>query len=41
MKQRTPIRRRLLLAAFAVLGTMIYMLFFRKYREATKLTQKV
>ena len=30
-----------LIAAFAVLGAMVYMLFFRKYREATKLTQKV
>ena len=30
-----------LIAAAAVLGVMIYMLFFRKYREATKLTQKV
>jgi ferrous iron transport protein B len=30
-----------LIAALAVLGTMIYMLFFRKYQEATKLTRKV
>ncbi len=30
-----------LIAAVAVLGSMIYMLFFRKYQEATKLTQKV
>ncbi len=30
-----------LVAAFALLGLMIYMLFFKKYREATKLTQKV
>ena len=30
-----------LTAAAAVLGTMIYMLFFRKYHEATKLTKKV
>ncbi|MBR0158720.1 MAG: ferrous iron transporter B [Clostridia bacterium] len=30
-----------LVAAFAVLGLMIYMLFFRKYKEASKLTQKV
>ena len=30
-----------LIAAVAVLGAMIYMLFFKKYREATKLTQKV
>ena len=30
-----------LAAAAAVLGTMIYMLFFRKYHEATKLTKKV
>ena len=29
------------IAAAAVLGVMIYMLFFRKYREATKLTAKV
>ena len=30
-----------LVAAFALLGLMIYMLFFKKYKEATKLTQKV
>ncbi|MBO7407110.1 MAG: ferrous iron transporter B, partial [Clostridia bacterium] len=30
-----------LVVAFAVLGLMIYMLFFRKYKEATKLTQTV
>ena len=30
-----------LAAALAVLGVMIYMLFFRKYQEATKLTRKV
>ena len=30
-----------LVAAIAVLGLMIYMLFFKKYKEATKLTQKV
>ena len=30
-----------LIAALAVLGGMIYMLFFRKYQEATKLTKKV
>ena len=30
-----------LIAALAVLGAMIYMLFFRKYQEATKLTRKV
>ncbi|MBO5076215.1 MAG: ferrous iron transporter B [Clostridia bacterium] len=30
-----------LIVAFAVLGLMIYMLFFRKYKEATKLTQTV
>jgi ferrous iron transport protein B len=30
-----------LIAAFAVLGFMIYMLFFRKYKEATKLTHDV
>ena len=30
-----------LAAAFALLGLMIYMLFFKKYKEATKLTQKV
>ena len=29
------------IAAAAVLGTMIYMLFFKKYHEATKLTRKV
>ena len=30
-----------LIAAVAVLGAMIYMLFFKKYHEATRLTQKV
>ena len=30
-----------LIAAFALLGVMIYMLFIRKYKEATKLTQDV
>ena len=30
-----------LIAAVAVLAGMIYMLFFRKYREATRLTRKV
>ena len=30
-----------LIAALAVLGGMIYMLFFKKYQEATKLTKKV
>ena len=30
-----------LIAAAAVLGVMIYMLFFKKYQEATKLTRKV
>ncbi|MBR6443536.1 MAG: ferrous iron transporter B [Clostridia bacterium] len=30
-----------LIAALAVLGGMIYMLFFRKYHEATRLTRKV
>ena len=30
-----------LVAAFALLGLMIYMLFFKKYKEATKLTKKV
>ena len=30
-----------LIAAFALLGLMIYMLFIRKYKEATKLTKKV
>ena len=30
-----------LVAAMAVLAGMIYMLFFRKYREATRLTRKV
>ena len=30
-----------LTAAIAVLGAIIYMLFFRKYQEATRLTQKV
>ncbi|MBQ1847435.1 MAG: ferrous iron transporter B, partial [Clostridia bacterium] len=29
-----------LVAAFALLGVMIYMLFIKKYKEATKLTQK-
>ena len=29
------------LAALAVLGAMIYMLFFKKYQESTKLTKKV
>ena len=29
------------IAALAVLGTMIYMLFFKKYKEATRLTRKV
>ena len=29
------------IAAVAVLGTMIYMLFFKKYKEATRLTRKV
>jgi ferrous iron transport protein B len=29
-----------LAAAFALLGLMIWMLFFKKYQEATKLTQK-
>lgn len=28
-------------AALAVLGTMIYMLFFKKYHEATRLTRRV
>ena len=30
-----------LIAAFALLGLMIYMLFFRKFKEATRLTQNV
>ena len=30
-----------LIAALAVLGGMIYMLFFKKYQEVTKLTKKV
>ena len=30
-----------LIAAFALLGIMIYMLFFKKYKEATRLTRKV
>ncbi len=30
-----------LIAALAVLGAMVYMLFFRKYREATRMTRKV
>ena len=30
-----------LIASFLLLGAMIYMLFIRKYREATKLTQEV
>ena len=30
-----------LIAALAVLGCIIYMLFFKKYHEATKLTKKV
>ncbi len=30
-----------LIAALIVLGGMIYMLFFRKYREAVRLTRKV
>ena len=30
-----------LIAAFALLGLMIYMLFFKKYKEATKLEKKV
>ena len=30
-----------LIAALAVLGAMIYMLFFKKYREASRLTGKV
>ncbi len=30
-----------LIVAFALLGLMIYMLFFRKYKEATKLSQDV
>ena len=30
-----------LIAAIAVLATMIYMLFFKKYQEATRLTKKV
>ena len=34
-------KKILIFAAAAVLGTMIYMLFFKKYHEATKLTRKV
>ncbi|MBQ4290006.1 MAG: ferrous iron transporter B [Clostridia bacterium] len=30
-----------LVAAFALLGLMVYMVFFKKYQEATKLTQQV
>ena len=30
-----------LIAALAVLGVIIYMLFIKKYQEATKLTRKV
>ncbi len=30
-----------LIAALAVLGVMVYMLFFKKYQEATRLTRKV
>ena len=30
-----------LIAALAVLGAMIYMLFFKKYHEATRLSRKV
>ena len=30
-----------LVAAFALLGLIVYMLFFKKYKEATKLTQNV
>ncbi len=30
-----------LIAAFILLGVMIYMLFFKKYKESTKLTQSV
>ena len=30
-----------LIAALAVLGGIIYMLFFKKYQEATRLTRKV
>ena len=30
-----------LIAAFAVLAVMLYMLFFKRYHEATKLTRKV
>ena len=30
-----------LIAALAVLGVMIYMLFFKKFQEATRLTRKV
>ena len=33
--------RALFVAAFALLGIMVYMLFFKKYKEATKLTQNV
>ena len=43
---RKPIRSRfaqsfLTYIPFAVLGAMTWMLFFKKYREATKLTRKV
>ena len=30
-----------LIAALAVLCAMVYMLFFKKYQEATRLTRKV
>ena len=30
-----------LIAAFVLLGLMIYMLFFKKYKEATKLTKNI
>ena len=30
-----------LIFAIAILGLMVYMLFFKKYKEATKLTEKV
>ncbi|MBR3738911.1 MAG: hypothetical protein IKN04_00450, partial [Clostridia bacterium] len=30
-----------LIAALGVLGAMIYMLFFKKYQEATRLTRRV
>ena len=30
-----------LAAGLAVLGVMVWMLFFRKYQEATRLTRKV